>query len=334
MHSKVLKELIKAYSDRDWDSFRPIIEDLIEQEERKNHTKLANELRSLLNDSVSDSNKKKILNKLRDNIPIPRDSSKGFPLLTIQETYYTFSDLVLPKETINRLSLIIKEFDSRSLIATYGLKPKQKILFCGPPGTGKTLSASVISSELNLPLVRINLDSIISSYLGETATNLKKIFEFIEKGEWVVLFDEFDNLGKKRDDPYEHGEIKRIVNNIMQLFDYFDGDSIIIASTNHQQLLDKGLWRRFDDVIYFDLPKKSDREKLFVKYLSSLKKTNELVENFQEYITQTENFSAADIATICKDALKISIINGREELTSEDLRISINYHKSRRKVFT
>ena len=182
--------------------------------------------------------------------------------------------------------------------------------------------------------MRIKLDSIISSYLGETATNLKKIFDFIEKGEWVVLFDEFDYLGKKRDDPYEHGEIKRIVNNIMQLLDYFEGESVIIASTNHQQLLDTGLWRRFDDVIYFDLPKEEEREKLFVKYLSALKKSKEIADNFNSYISQTNDFSAADIATICKDALKISIINGKEELSSDDIKTSINYHISRRKIFT
>ena len=88
-------------------------------------------------------------------------------------------------------------------------------------------------------------DSLISSYLGETATNLRKVFDFIKSGRFVVLFDEFDIVGKKRDDPHEHGEIKRVVGNFMQMLDNFEGKSIIIAATNHQHLLDVAVWRRF-----------------------------------------------------------------------------------------
>ena len=146
------------------------------------------------------------------------------------------------------------------------MKPKQRILLCGPPGTGKTLSAKIISSVIGYPLVYVLFDSIISSFLGQTASNLRKIFNFIEDGKYVVLFDEFDMVGKKRDDPQEHGEIKRVVNNFMQMLDNYNGDSIIVAATNHQQLLDTAVWRRFDEVLLFDLPNTQQRKKLFEKY--------------------------------------------------------------------
>jgi SpoVK/Ycf46/Vps4 family AAA+-type ATPase len=181
--------------------------------------------------------------RYKTNIPIPRDTEKGFPLFEIKEYYDNFDDLILENQSKDRLKYIIDEFKSKDILYTYGLKPKQKILFCGPPGTGKTYSAKIMSPVLNYPTVYVRFDSIVSSFLGERASNLRKIFDFIEDGEWVVLFDEFDIVGKKRDDPYEHGEIKRVVNNFMQMLDDYNGKSLIIASTNHQHLLDTAIWR-------------------------------------------------------------------------------------------
>jgi len=138
-----------------------------------------------------------IYQKYKTNIPIPRDTEKGFPLLEIKENYFNLDDVILFDNLKKKIEYIIEEFKSREILATYGLRPKQKLLFCGPPGTGKTLTSYVISSVLGFPLIYIRFDSIVSSFLGETATNLRKIFDFIEEGEWVVLFDEFDIIGKK-----------------------------------------------------------------------------------------------------------------------------------------
>ena len=125
------------------------------------------------------------------------------------------------------------------------------------------MAAKVISSVVGYPFVFIRFDSVISSFLGETASNLRKIFDFISEGKWIVLFDEFDIIGKQRDDPTEHGEIKRVVNNFMLMLENYDGDSIIISSTNHPHLLDMGVWRRFDDVVYFSLPDRKRRLLIF-----------------------------------------------------------------------
>ncbi|MEP0825315.1 MAG: ATP-binding protein [Nitrososphaera sp.] len=263
----------------------------------------------------------------KDRFEIPTDREKGFPLLQIISEYYNFDDLIVKDEIKQRLETLISENKMPDRLLQYGLKPKQKVLFCGPPGTGKTLTAKVISSVMGFPLVHVRFDSIVSSYLGETASNLRRIFNFIEKGRWVVLFDEFDIVGKKRDDPHEHGEVKRVVNNFMQMLDGFQGQSIIIAATNHEYLLDTAIWRRFDDVIFFGLPDKESRELLFKKYLRVLKKSPDV--SIAEFSGETEGFSGADVAQVCNEALRRSLLRGREEVKRDDVLWAIALQKRR-----
>lgn len=261
---------------------------------------------------------------------IPTDSEKGFPLLQISDQFFRFNDLILEDETKERLEYIISENQNAKKLLSFGLKPKQKILLCGPPGTGKTLSSKVVSSALGYPFVYVLFDSIISSFLGQTATNLRKIFDFIEKGKYVVLFDEFDIVGKKRDDSQEHGEVKRVVNNFMQMIDNYNGSSVLIAATNHQHLLDMAIWRRFDEVLLFKLPTAEQRLQLFEKYLGVLKK--EMNFDLNDLVRKTSKYSAADIATICEDALRRVVIEGRSNITKEDLLWALKEQKRRKGI--
>lgn len=265
----------------------------------------------------------------KNDFVIPTDEEKGFPLLQLSEQFYNFDDLIVSEQLQERLTYIISENQNSKRLKSFGLKPKQKILFCGPPGTGKTLSSKVVSSVIGYPLVYVLFDTIISSFLGQTATNLRKIFEFIEKEKFVVLFDEFDIVGKKRDDPQEHGEIKRVVNNFMQMMDNYNGESILIAATNHAHLLDKAIWRRFDEIIQFDLPNSEQIERLFQKYLGVLK-TDEL--DLKEFVRKTTNYSAADIATICEDALRKNVIENRSKIKKEDILWAIKEQKRRKSI--
>lgn len=244
---------------------------------------------------------------------VPCDAEKGFPLLHLSDQFYHFDDLILPDSVKESLEDIVMENRHADRLMRHGIMPKNRILFCGPPGTGKTLSARVISSVIGYKFAHVLFDSVISSYLGESARNLRKIFEFIEGGRFVILFDEFDIVGKKRDDPYEHGEIKRIVNNFIQMMDAVQSRSIIIAATNHQHLLDRAVWRRFDDVVYFDLPDYKRRRLLFEKYLGVLKRHHDIP--LQQLSRASRNYSAADIAHVCKESLKKSIMDGLEEVT-------------------
>lgn len=266
----------------------------------------------------------------RKNYSIPTDDEKGFRLLDLREEYFDFNDLIIDDVIKERLEYIIAETQNVKRLRSFGLKPKQKILFCGSPGTGKTLSAKVISSVIGYPFVYVLFDSILSSFLGQTATNLRKIFDFIEQDKFVILFDEFDIVGKRRDDPQEHGEVKRVVNNFMQMIDNYDGDGILIAATNHPQLLDTAIWRRFDEIIEFTNPTKQQRKELFQKYLGVLKKNGEL--DIERLSSLTAKYSSYDISAVCENALRRNVIHGRSAVKNEDVLWAIKEQKRRKDI--
>jgi SpoVK/Ycf46/Vps4 family AAA+-type ATPase len=331
MRGDLLIRLFQAHAENNDENFLEVAQEIISEENRAKHNLLAKNLKKVLVSPHSDIfNSNSFSKRYKASLPLPRDSDKGFPLFEIKEYYFEIEDLILNDELMSRLKYLLEEVKSSEILAKYGLKPKQKILFCGPPGTGKTLSAKVISSILGYPLVYINFDSIVSSYLGETATNLRKVFDFISQGEWIVLFDEFDIIGKKRDDPYEHGEIKRVVNNFMQMMDNYEGNSLLIAATNHQYLLDSAIWRRFDDILYFDMPDEIRRTHIFNKYLRVLKRDDDL--NLMQLAKQTDCFSPADIAQTCEDALRRIIIDNRQDISHEDLIWAIKHQQRKKKI--
>ncbi|MDI6780853.1 MAG: ATP-binding protein [bacterium] len=318
--TEIIKRLFIAFAKQDTNEFYHQAEDLINLEKRKKHTIVARELKEALYS-------KPILNngnngrRYKSNILIPRDTEKGFPLLEIREYDIDWESLVLSEKTKSILKQIVKEMKDSEILETYNLRPKNKVLFCGKPGTGKTFSAQLISSVLHIPLVYIRFDSIISSYLGETATNLRKVFDFISNEMWIVLFDEFDIIGKNRDDHYEHGEIKRVVNNFLQMLDNFEGQSLIIAATNHQHILDSAIWRRFDEVIYFELPDKEKRLHLLELYLKPMQKEDI---NLSEFIEKTKGFAPSDLRMMCIEAMKYSIINDHNVLKAEDIDFALS----------
>lgn len=332
IRSDLLKKLFQSHAENNRDKFVEIANEIIKEEEKKNHHLLAKDLKQIIYSKTQNKTyiNNNIYKKYKTNIPIPRDTEKGFPLLEIKENYFNLDDVILFDNLKKKIEYTIKEFKSREILATYGLRPKQKLLFCGPPGTGKTLTSYVISSVLGFPLIYIRFDSIVSSFLGETATNLRKIFDFIEEGEWVVLFDEFDIIGKKRDDPYEHGEIKRVVNNFMQMLDNYKGKSLLISATNHQHLLDTAIWRRFDDILFFDIPDSNLRGQLFNKYLRVLKKSSDL--NKSNLSKLTDGFTPADIAQVCEEAQRRVIVMNKIEISYDDIQWAIDEQKARKEI--
>ncbi|MCL0079523.1 ATP-binding protein [Dehalococcoidia bacterium] len=318
MTSEKMTQIFEAFVKRDSDRFHKIAWEIIEAEKRKKHHLLASQLKRILTENSGASN----INHIQQIPPIPRDNEKGFRLLDVKKFFLDWDDVILSPNTEGVLKQIVKELENENILATYGLKPKRKVLFYGPPGTGKTLTAKVMNSIIGYPLVFVRFESVISSYLGETASNLRKIFDFIEKGKWVILFDEFDIIGKQRDDSTEHGEIKRVVNNFMLMLENYEGDSVIIASTNHPHLLDIGVWRRFDEIVYFALPDKERRNKIFEKYLRVLKKDKNF--DLTKLSEETEGFSGADIEQACIDALKMAILSGKDFISFGDVKEAVS----------
>jgi SpoVK/Ycf46/Vps4 family AAA+-type ATPase len=318
-----LKKLFKSFKQLDNEGFYSAAFELINQEKQKKHNVLARDLQKIL----ENGNEKSVSSAhLVDFQKMPKDHERGTLLFELRSADRYLDDIVLNDDVREQVDNIIREFSASEILRTYGLSPRRKLLFAGPPGCGKTLCANVVAAELGLPLLYTRFDAVISSYLGETAANLRKVFDFAETGTWVVFFDEFDAIGKSRDDLSEHGELKRVVNTFLQLLDSFKSDSIFIAATNHEALLDNALWRRFDDILYFDKPSIDQIKKLLKLKLVSV---NHRKLSLETFAAKMIGFSHSDVERVCFDAIKISILNDESEITNSTFNQAL-YSQTRR----
>ena len=306
---KILRQLVKSGASGDTTAFRQASEAIIQEERQKQHHLLANDLEQILygggHRPASIANR-----SLRDRVPM--DQERGLPLLGLREPVRGLEEVVLTEENQQVIEDILEQHHRADVLRSYGLRPADKILFCGPPGCGKTLTAEVIAAELSLPLALIRLDSVVSSYLGETAANLRKVFDFIDSTPMVVLFDEFDALGKERADASEHGELKRVVNAVLQMLDAYQGKSLIIAATNHEGMLDSAIWRRFEEVLIFGLPTREQLAKLLSIKLRGVRRDFELDD--ERVLPLFPDMSYADVERVLRHAIKDMILKGQEFL--------------------
>ncbi len=321
---KLLRQLIKTGAEGNYESFRQASQEVIREERAKKHHLLANDLEKILYGRTDATRKYSIA--LNENLP--KDREHGIPLLQIKEPARRIDDVVLSDENTSLIDEILQELHRGEIIQSYGLHPVDRLLFCGPPGCGKTLTAEVMASELGLPLSIVRIDSVISSFLGETASNLRQVFDFISAVPLVVLFDEFDALGKERDDASDHGELKRVVNAFLQMLDTYEGKSLLIAATNHDQILDSAVWRRFDEVLLFEPPDKKCLKHLLTVKLRGLRRDFEIDE--VEFIDLLMGLSHADVERILRRASKNMIFSGKEFLTERHVQAAIHREDTRR----
>jgi SpoVK/Ycf46/Vps4 family AAA+-type ATPase len=233
----------------------------------------------------------------------------------------------LANSTRKLLDRIVEENRRSQLIRSFGLWPIRKVLFWGPPGCGKTIAAEAIARELYLPLAIVRFDAVISSYLGETSANLRKVFDFARQRAMVVLFDEFDAIGKMREDRDEHGELKRVVNAFLQMMDGFRADGVMIAATNHERLLDSALWRRFDEVVNFPRPDRGQVEELVTRNLRQMHVASNV--SMKSATVRMRGMAHADIERIVVNAIKSTIISGDGEITADTMQYEIAKQKHR-----
>jgi SpoVK/Ycf46/Vps4 family AAA+-type ATPase len=323
----LLKDLFGSYQRRDDKMFRQTAAKVIEDERKKQHPVLANELQRILSNGV------RSLDEVRGRDAslgsIPTDSERQTPLLTLLTPDRYFEDLVLDSSTLNVLNRVLTEFRGWEILEAHGLTPTKRLLFCGPSGGGKTACAEAVAAELGLPMLYVRFDSVVSSLLGETAANVRKVFDYACRGQWVVFFDEFDAIGRSRDDSTEHGEIKRVVNSFLQLIDNFSGRSLLIAATNFEQVLDPAIWRRFDDVVRFGLPDFAGLEAIVLKRLRPLQFTKKQALTL---VTAIQGASFAEAEQVCFDVRKRCALDGAYKLRSEDIKAAIERFSYRRSV--
>lgn len=322
----LLKKLFSSYLKRNDDSFRSVAMEIIAEEQKKNHTLLAEELQKILSNSGANIT---TIEPHYDLSSLPKDRERQALLIEVRKGEQYLPDIVLSKENQKTVLEIMEEFRRGEILCSHGIKPRTKLLLCGPPGCGKTLLAEVLAAELGLPILYTRFDTIVSSYLGETSANLRKVFDYATRGTWVVFFDEFDAIGKSRDDLTEHGELKRVINSFLQLLDGFRGESLIIAATNHEHLLDAALWRRFDEILRLERPSVHNIRILLSKKLASTPHPKIKPETLAPRL---KGLSHAEIERICYDAIRLCVLRDFSEVTSELFEESLKKEKERLKT--
>ncbi|SLM18446.1 ATPase central domain-containing protein [uncultured spirochete] len=301
--------LLKSHLDGDDEHFYAVALQVAANEAKQGHDKLAIEIRQLIDEAKRSKAKRNI-------IPLNHPRGELTNLLLVSYPEYRLSDMVLGEQLALQLKRIIKEHRNAVKILEHGLSPRRKLLLIGPPGTGKTLSASVLAGELGLPLFQIRLDGLITKYMGETAAKLRQIFDVTTETRGVYFFDEFDAIGSERGLANDVGEIRRILNSFLQMIEQDSSNSLIVAATNHPEILDRALFRRFDDVLKYELPDERQAARLLQERLANYS---------QNYIDWgpigaiAVGLSYGEITRACQDVIKDALIDGKTLIAGPQL---------------
>lgn len=316
-----IKALLRAYVAGDDPQFLSIANQVAAREAKQGHTKLAQELTVLIDQARARS---ETSSKARP-IPIAQPKGELAGLLSVSYPKLRLSDMVLHPQMRGRLERIIKEQRRAANILSYGLAPSRKMLMLGQPGTGKTLSAGVLAGELGLPLFVVRLEGLITKFMGETAAKLRLVFDNITQVRGVYLFDEFDSIGSQRGFKNDVGEIRRVLNSFLQFIEGDESHSLILAATNHPELLDRALFRRFDDILEFTLPD----EKLTLELLRAKLAVFAKVEvDWGRVAERTAGMSHAEIVRAAENAIKSVVIGDRDVLRDADLLSALDERRS------
>lgn len=321
-----VKALLRAYKEADEPQLLTLALQIAAREAKAGHARLADDIRKLV-----DGVKARGAIPAPSRRPVPIATPKGVlaELVTVSYPEARLDDLVLCNGTRSRLEWLLREQRQAELIREHGLEPLRKALLVGPPGTGKTFSAAAVAGELSLPLFTLRLESLFTRYMGEAAGHLKLIFDNIRQVRGVYFFDEFDAIGQQRASSNDIGEARRILNSFLQLVEQDDSSSVILAATNHAELLDVALFRRFDDVLSFELPGPADTETLLKHRLSRY--ANGL--DFKQIIKASAGLSFADLQRACDDVIKEAVVFGVGSVSTVDVLAAIDQRVVDRKSF-
>jgi SpoVK/Ycf46/Vps4 family AAA+-type ATPase len=310
-----VKALIQSHADGDDTRFYAIAIQVAAQAARSGHGKFAQELRELVDQVKA---RTKAIEPARGPKPValaqPRGELAG--LLTVGYPKTRIVDMALTDALRIRLDRVLIEHRQRDRIREHGFSPMRKLLLVGPPGTGKTMSAAGLAGEMGLPLFSIQLDGLITKYMGETAAKLRLVFDAIQSTRGVYFFDEFDALGGERGTKNDVGEIRRVLNSFLQFLEQDESDSLVLGATNHVGLLDRALFRRFDAVLEYSLPT-ADIATRVMRARLGLLNTSEI--DWDRAAKVAEGLSHAEIAMACEQAAKNAILEHSTAVRDADL---------------
>jgi len=254
-------------------------------------------------------------------VPIARPKGELQTLLSVHYPRLQLADMALDKDTVARLEDVLEQQTQRERLRSFGKLPTTRLLLAGPPGSGKTMTASVLAGELHVPLFTVRLNALITRFLGETAAKLRLIFDHIATTRGVFLFDEFDAIGGDRGADNDVGEMRRVLNSFLQFMEEpHSSDSLIIAATNHPELLDTALARRFDDVIVYNLPDAAAARKIIERQLGLFRPRQV---QWSKILPVCEGLSHAEIARAVDDVIKRAILREESKASSAKLQVAL-----------
>lgn len=328
MKAELLKRLFRAIASSDQEAVDKLTQLVIEEERSKGHTLLADQLENITKKRVQKEKpanatqpQTSVTENLQPLTALPTSKRFNIPLVTVIPREKLRHYMILPENIEKRFQRIEREYAARDRLAHYGLRYRQKILLYGPPGCGKTLGAERLAWNTGLPLLKVRFDAMVSSFLGETASNLRLVFEDAAKNPCLLFLDECDSIAKSREDNQEVGEIKRVVNTFLQILDEYEPTSgLLVAATNLNKSLDTALWRRFDDLIAVPKPGEKELEFILKERLSAVSVGSI---DWTEIIKQMKDFSAAQAVRVAEDAAKRAILEREELVIQEHLKEAI-----------
>lgn len=288
--------LIRSHVNNDDEMFRRVALQISAAEAKAGHTQSA----ASIHEAISAKPTKPVLKMTAINNELS-------DLFMVCDKRYRLKDLIVSPAIKEKVDRVIKEYIEQDKLHKFNLENRRKILLYGASGTGKTMTAEILASELNLPFIVVRTDKVVTKFMGETGLKLGRVFDTISSTPAVYLFDEFDAIGTQRGLDNEVGEQRRILNTFLQLLEHDHSGSIIVAATNNISVLDKALFRRFDDTIEYLLPERSEIMEILRRELCRVKDI--YPESLADYFT---GMSHAEIKMICADARKESVLYNKK----------------------
>ena len=313
--------LLKSHLEGDDKEFLSVAMQAAAHEARLGHASIALQLRDLIDESKRRSAP---VQKRPGQLVILEPRGELANLLFVQTPTIRLSDMAMPEVLAERLKRVMLEQRQQKKLREHSLSPRRKLLFIGPPGSGKTMTASALAGELHLPLFTIMLEGLITKFMGETAAKLRLVFDAIRQTPGVYLFDEFDALGAHRSQSNDVGEIRRVLNSFLQLLEKDDSQSIVVAATNHPEMLDRALFRRFDDVIEYALPDATLAEEVLRRKLAMFQ-TIDL--DWPQVLPEAKGLSHAELVRASEEAAKRAVLGGSIRITTETLLAALRERK-------